>query len=196
MTSAQPVSLTGFTSVLEQLCQEGRTGTFHLATDLNHTAAVTLKAGQIVGVRYRISRNLAALQELLKAKSLTYRFEAKEPLEQASSDLPETQAVLAQLKAALAGQSFTPQPATQPVIASSSVTTTSPVKQLPSSVKVLLESALAEHIGPMASIVAQGVFNKTGDAVEALAALAAKVPDPSRAQRFKQEVEKKLKTLA
>jgi hypothetical protein len=191
MTSAQPVSLTGFTSLLEQLCQEGKTGTFHLATDLNHTAAVTLRAGQIVGVRYRISRNLAALQELLKAKSLTYRFEAKEPLEASSAELPETQAVLTQLKAALAGQSYA-APTTTMVPAAKATTVT---PHLPASVKALLESALAEHIGPMASIVAGGVFNKTGNVVEALDALAAKVPDPVRAQRFKQEVEKKLKTL-
>jgi hypothetical protein len=39
-----------------------------------------------------------ALQELLKAKSLTYRFEAKEPTEPANTELPETPVILAHLK--------------------------------------------------------------------------------------------------
>ena len=99
---AEAVSLGGFADALEQGCREGRTGTFYLVTERNHAATVTLRAGRVVGLRYRIARHLAALGELAKVQALTYRFEANAPTEPDALELPDNGAILAQLRAASA----------------------------------------------------------------------------------------------
>lgn len=199
---AETVSLGGFADALEQGCREGRTGTFYLVTDRNHTATVTLRAGRVVGLRYRIARHLAALAELLKVQALTYRFEANVPTEPGAPELPDDGAILAQLRAASAPElqgAATPAPAPRPVHMPLHTRLLAPEPAAPPSpgglsdgAKRALEAALVEQIGPMAHVFARQVFADAGSAADASRRLAAYIPDPARAVRFSNEVRRRL----
>lgn len=65
-------------SELLALCEDGQNGDFWLFTEKKHTAIISLCEGEIVGLRYRISRGIDALNEIKTIEKAKIRFQASD----------------------------------------------------------------------------------------------------------------------
>lgn len=188
-------SLSDIISELKQLSGARRTGVLRIVTDQNHTAAVGLEGGRIVALRYRIKRGADAIALLKEINTGQYTFDEQEKPGDERALLPPHEEILEQLGGGVqvgaqtdfvqAGpvQADAPPPAAPP---SNSDVPISPTA------KAVLESALAEHIGPMAGIVCRNVFANATTLSAAVAAMASKILDAERAGRFEREVQRRL----
>lgn len=97
-----------YNKVMEELitlCSDRSSGNFNLFTDQKHAAVITLNKGDIVGLRYRISQGLEAvnhIKEIIKAK---VRFVQGNEYDttQINITLPSTEDLLKRLGVSLAG---------------------------------------------------------------------------------------------
>lgn len=170
------LDLPSFRSVirqLEQLCQQGQTGKFHIVTSQNHKAMIVLERGRIRGVSYRIKRGLAALEGLMGVTAGSWRLEQTSNLPEPDLALPATREILRQL------QSLQPEDPQDLLIAPETPAQLSPLAQHE------VSALLTNHIGPIAAILVASVFAETSDPETALQRLASEIPDKLESLRFK-----------
>ena len=187
-------SLASLSNTLRRFCDEGRSGTFHIVTSSNHTAYFGLLSGQIVAVRYRIRKNMRALEHILKISEGSYTFKTDNQVENNAAALPSTAEILALLegaKAAPASSASPPAPASANAPAATPGSDAAP-QQLASSTQALLLNILTHYAGPAANFVARSVFSKTASTSEAIEMLAQKIPNPAKAQAFVEEARSQL----
>lgn len=171
---------------LDSLCQAGRTGVLRITTDNNHTAQFGLEAGRIVSARYRIKRGQEALDLMKRVQAGQYSFEEGKSVNNEEATLPSSEEIFAQL-----GHAAASAPASAPAapsVAAPSAAPTSAAGEFSTAAKIAFEDALAEHIGPMASIVCRKVLAQASDIGEAIEMMKAKIPDPERAEQFERNV--------
>ncbi len=180
------VPLADLAAELNRLCQTQRTGVLRIVTDKNHAASFGLVAGRIVNVRYRIKRNSDALLLLKQVETGQFSFAEGENADDESAALPPTEEILGQFGqyGVPVGTALEPNPAPKPP--SEAAVTLSP------SARAVLEAALAEHIGPIASIVCRSALAKASSLPEAITTMAERIPNPERARQFEQEVRGRL----
>ena len=65
-------------SELLALCEDGQDGDFWLFTEKKHTAIISLHEGEIVGLRYRISRGVDALNKIKSIEKARIRFQVSD----------------------------------------------------------------------------------------------------------------------
>lgn len=167
-------SLSQLVALLQQLCQQGRTGRLITTTDSNRLASVDLDKGRIIAIDYADKTGVEALALLATFKSGSSSFMELATQTRQATALPTNQEIFSQLGSA------SPSP---PPSSASGVSTES---------KVLLEKTLAGYIGPMAKIICNRVWGSANDLDSAIAALASQIPDAKRAQAFLAEIRAKL----
>lgn len=186
----RPIPFADIAAELNRLCQAQRSGVLRIVTDKNHAASFGLVTGRVVNVRYRIKRNRDALPLLQQVEMGQYSFNEEEGVADESAALPPNDEILA----LFAQQSFpvsAPSPAPNVSPPPPGETVAIPVALSPSE-QTVLEAALAEHIGPMASIVCRNTLAKTSSLAEAITVIAGRIPDTDRARQFEQEVRSRL----
>ena len=83
-------------SELLALCEGGEDGDFWLFTEKKHTAIISLNEGEIVGLRYRISRGIDALNKIKSIEKAKIRFQSSDTsaLKADKTKLPSTVEIL------------------------------------------------------------------------------------------------------
>ena len=86
-------------SELYSLCASNRSGDLCLFTEEKHTAVISIDEGNIVGLRYRVTRGMNALTQIASIARATIRF--KENVSSApqtiATKIPSSQKVLQEL---------------------------------------------------------------------------------------------------
>jgi hypothetical protein len=189
---------TPFVQLLDQIagfCALGHTATVMLVSDDNRMAQIHLHEGRIIFVLCRGRRGrdgLTIMRTIQQARMTVDRpsVGANDPIEWSTEvildylygtlkDLPEGAAQPASLLAGVAKR-----PAPTPVRASVPVLTTEH--------RATFERTLAIYIGPMASIVCADYFDSISDLRTLALKLAAEIPAPEQATKFKADIAKAL----
>ncbi len=78
------------------LCTAGRTGDFCLFTEEKHAAVISINEGNIVGLRYRVTRGMNALTQIASIARATVRFKENvcSAPQTVATAIPSTQKVL------------------------------------------------------------------------------------------------------
>lgn len=86
-------------NVLIALCESGKNGDFWLYTEDKYTAIISLQDGDIVRLRYRVSRGLDALKKIQAINKAKFKFQTTEKSEHSGSELklPSTVEILKML---------------------------------------------------------------------------------------------------
>ncbi|TKB26173.1 DUF4388 domain-containing protein [Desulfopila sp. IMCC35006] len=165
-------------SALTKLCEKRVTGNLFVATKANRSAQLILDKGKIVFVYFFNKRGEEALELMSTIRAGRYRFQ--EGNVSRRMPLPATEAILKSLSG---GQKL----GATDVSASSS---TAP--GLSQEQKNTLEACLAGYIGPMAGLICEDHLGEATDLQAAIDALAAEIPSPAQAQKFRAMVMDKL----
>lgn len=166
-------SFQAFVDLLRQLCEEKRSGTLFAATDANRMARIDLSAGQINAINFMHKKGSAALSLLPLIQVGRARFSDgvhSDPPGPAS-DLPATEDILSHLLKAQA-------PPTSERRAQS------PSFTLDSQMREVLETLMADYIGPVASVICEEHFESADSMQALLSALASEIGDSEQATRF------------
>lgn len=165
-------------SAIKKLCAEKVTGTLFVATKANRSAQLILDKGEIVFVYFFNKRGVEAVELMSTIRAGRYRFQ--EGTVARRMDLPPTTAIINSLSS---GQKV------PTVEVSEKISTESGLSQ---EQKNALEACLAGYIGPMAGIICEDHLGVVADLQEAVDALAAEIPSPEQAQKFRAMVLEKL----
>ena len=160
------------------LCDQKASGTVFIATRDNHIAQMMLDRGEIVFIFFAGKRGQEALNLVTEIREGRYRFQEGGVVSR-GMPLPPTQDILLALSSG-PGQ-----------VPSSTHEAHAPEgKGLSAAQKTLLESCLADCIGPMAAIICEDHFASASSFQAAVDALAAEIPSPGQARKFREMVAK------
>lgn len=164
------------------LCKKKATGTLFVATRDNRSAQIMLDKGEIVFIFFSSKRGQEALDLMSKIRDGRYRFQ-EGGVGSRRMQLPPTQAILQALGNG-SGQVSAParEQAGKALVGNG----------LSAEQKNVLETCLADCIGPMAAIVCEDHFNSVGDLQAAIEALAAEIPSPGQVKKFREMVAERL----
>lgn len=166
------------TREIGRLSERKASGTVFIATRDNHVAQIMLDRGEIVFIFFAGKRGQEALNLLTRIREGRYRFQEGGVVSR-GMPLPPTQDILLALDG---GPEHVPahgQDARAPE-----------GKGLSAAQKTLLESCLADCIGPMAAIVCEDHFNSASSFQATVNALAAEIPSPGQARKFREMIAK------
>lgn len=90
------------------LCTHGKTGDLCLFTEEKHTAVISIKEGDIVGLRYRISRGMDALSQIKLIERAKFRFDKNDfnTNQKDTTAIPPTEEILQALEIELDSVAF------------------------------------------------------------------------------------------
>lgn len=167
---------------LKEFCTQQASGILFIATKANRSAQIVLENGKIVFVYFYNKRGVEALKLMLTIKAGRYKFQ-KNATSPRRSSLPSTDEILRFLKRET-DDKIPPEPteAKEPV-----------QNTLSDNQKRILESVLAEYIGPMASIICEDHLDSVPDIAAAIDALASEIPSQDQAQKFRAQISLSLK---
>lgn len=165
-------------SEIKKLCAEKVTGTLFVATKANRSAQLMLDKGEIVFVYFFNKRGVDALELMTTIQAGRYRFQ--EGAVSRRMSLPPNEAIFNSL---ISGQKVAPVEVNEKISNGSG---------LSQEQKTALEACLAGYIGPMAGIICEDHLGVVADLQEAVDALAAEIPSPEQAQKFRAMVLEKL----
>ena len=176
LRSKENVSSELLAKVFKQLCEENQTGILQVITKKVEVISFSIQGGKIVSIKYKTRQNKEALQKVGAIEEGKYTFFERQKVEEVNVDIepPNNDEVLQYLLGKTVPNSSTPIEAGD--------------NQLSNGEKAILETALTEQIGPIASIVCKEVFTKTENLDTTISILASKIPDVNAAQKFKVEV--------
>ncbi len=161
-----------------RLSDQKTSGTVFIATRDNHIAQIMLDRGDIVFIFFAGKRGQDALNLLTKIHEGRFRFQEGGVVSR-GMPLPPAREILLALSSGpgLAPSSAEAAPAPEG-------------KGLSAAQKTLLESCLADCIGPMAAIICEDHFSSAGSFQAAVDALATEIPSPGQARKFREMVAK------
>jgi hypothetical protein len=165
------------------LCKKKATGTLFVTTRDNRSAQMMLDKGEIVYIFFSSKRGQEALELMSTIRDGRYRFQEGTAIAR-RMQLPPTQAILQTLRngSGLIEASVRDQAETKASVGSG----------LSAEQKSVLESCLAECIGPMAAIICEDHFNSVGDLAAAIEALSGEIPSPGQVKKFRDMVKERL----
>ncbi len=169
-------------SELKRLCAKRVTGTLFIATKANRSAQIILDHGEIVFLYFFNKQGEEALELMSTIRAGRYRFQDG-PVSRRGS-LPSTTVILEFLAS---GQMVTSQASENQVSEDRTSGSGLSDKQ-----KSVLESCLAGFIGPMAGIICDDHLGVATDVQSAIEALAAEIPSPAQAVKFRAMAQEKL----
>jgi hypothetical protein len=156
---------------LRKLCIQAVTGTLFVATKANRSAQLMLDKGEIVFIYFFNKRGKEALELMSTIRAGRFRFQ--EGAVSRRTPLPPTDAIL---QALIDGHKISDQDIEKPI---------STGLGLSQEQKTVLESCLAEFIGPMAAIICEDHLDVAANLQAAVDALAAEIPSSDQAKKFK-----------
>ena len=166
-------SLRELSSRLRQLHDEKRTGWAMVLSAGGGSAQVHLVKGKIVSIAFRGKKGISSLHELGRVGISEFAF-ADGPPAPDDTSLPATDVILAEI------DSFV-------------TTVSSPATQVTQSSRAILEEALSDYIGAMATVVCQSHITDGQDLESAIRVLTGKIVHTGQAGEFAEKVRKKLK---
>ena len=161
-----------------RLSDQKMSGTVFIATRDNHIAQMMLDRGEIVFIFFAGKRGQEALGLLTRIREGRYRFQEGGVVSR-GMPLPPTQDIL---RALSGGPDQVPSHAEEAHAPAGS--------GLSAAQKTLLENCLADCIGPMAAIICEDHFDSASSFQAAVDALAAEIPSPGQARKFREMVAK------
>ena len=161
---------------MEELCTEKATGILFIATKANRSAQIVIENGSIVFVYFYNKQGQEALKLMQTIQAGRYRFQ-KNATSPRRNKLPPTKDILNFLY----GKRKSESPKEAPIH-----------NQLTNQQKQILETVLAEYIGPMATIICEDHLDTVPDLTSAIEALSSEIPSPEQAQKFRTQIEAKL----
>ena len=170
------VPFTEILSDLRRLSETGATGAMFIATSDNRSAQLALDKGRIVYLYHAGRVGLRALEDMARIQAGRYRFQPGNS-SLPRLDLPDTASILA----ALAGG---------PMLGASAGSKADPLTPTQKSV---LESCLAEFVGPIAGILCDDHLPSAVDLDSAIKALERELPSEVQVQQFRNMVRSKLR---
>ena len=179
MTGEPLLAYAELVAELRRRCAARHSGTLFIATASNHSGCFGLRDGNIVAIRFRLSKGVDALSEISKIERARCTF-TNQVIEDAGP-LPPTGDVLRLLTGNDADAAAARLPLTDEQF---------------SRAQTLLVPALAEFLGPMATIVVREQLAEARrhghDVQRTIDAIAKEIQDPAKAASFKREVLQKL----
>lgn len=178
---------------LKAVCDARKTGTMYITTDNKKSAQVMVNEGEIVYLYFYNKRGLEALQ--LMGQMATGRSKFQEGLPtNLKAELPATHDILQQLMHPQADQGVEEASATAAAPAEEKVNAPAspPTAGITAAQKQVLEDALTDYIGPMAAFVCEDHLGAAQDVKSAVNSLAAEIPEPGKAAKFKEQMMKNL----
>lgn len=160
-----------------KLCKQKSTGTLFIATKANHSAQIVLDKGEIVFIFFSSKRGEEALALMSTIRDGRFRFQEGGVVPRRMA-LPSTEAILEMLGRGAAGTSPSPERATGSKAANG----------LSQEQKDILQSCLAECIGPMAAIICEDHLDAAKPFAEIVDALAEEIPSAGQAKKFRELV--------
>jgi len=167
-----------FTELVDKIgefCAQKATGVLFIATKANRSAQIVIEKGSIVFVYFYNKQGQEALDLMLTIQAGRYRFQ-ENATSPRRNKLPPTEDILK----FLSGKGTATVPPKQATA------------QLTNQQKEILETILAEYIGPMAAIICEDHLDIAPDISSAIDALAEEIPSPEQAQKFRIQSEAKL----
>lgn len=166
-----------------RLCKQRSTGTLFIATKANRSAQLVLDKGEIVFIFFSSKRGEEALALMSEIHDGRFRFQEGGVIPRRMA-LPSTEAILKTLKGGAAGAPSSAE--------NSSSSKTRDVAGLTGEQQDALQSCLAECIGPMAAIICEDHLSSARPFAEIVDALAAEIPSPGQAKKFRELVSARL----
>lgn len=173
---------------LRRACVDKRTGTMMIATQENQLARILFEDGEIVSIACGLKRGRDAIPLLQEIKQARVKF-SRGKIGSHSGALPPT----AEIMRMLSGETAAPAAATTTAPATAGLT----ADQVPKALKVI-ETELIEFLGPLANIVWAEHLERIGTPVGVrklhglVDGLAKEIGDPTKIQRFKEQVWQKI----
>ncbi|MFT5727705.1 MAG: hypothetical protein ACI8PB_001843 [Desulforhopalus sp.] len=174
--SQEYIPFTDLIAKIEELCTEKATGIFFIATKANRSAQIVIENGAIVFVYFYNKQGQEALELMLSIQAGRYRFQ-KYATSPRRNKLPPTKDILNFLYGKRKTKSLKEAKAHT---------------QLTDKQKQILETVLADYIGPMAAIICEDHLDSVPDLASAIEALASEMPSPEQGQKFRIQIEAKL----
>jgi hypothetical protein len=168
---------------ISRLCKQKSTGTLFVATKANKSAQLVLDKGEIVFIFFSSKRGEEALALMSTIRAGRYRFQEGGVIPR-RMPLPPTQTILERLGREAEQPS---SPEQRPAAAAPSAGGGLSREQ-----KDVLEACLAECIGPMAAIICEDHLHSGANFEAVVEALAAEIPSPGQAAKFRELVTAKL----
>ena len=168
------------------LCDDGRTGSLFIISEINCFARLVIAAGNIIYLEYRLKKGAEAISPFLEIKHGTLDFKDGKVISHKASPLPSTPDLLAQLGGRTAGVA-----STQPAPAAADKTFG------PEAFKII-EDELVDVLGPMAALVWEEHLERAGGAAadidlkRLISSLATEIDDPEKAAQFRAHVQSML----
>ena len=181
MDDKQHRPLVDLVAQLRNLCQARRTGIVFIRPGDGNVVNIGLSQGEITSLSFRRKLGNEALPLLAEIASGQLDFVEDVPTS-TKTPLPPTQKILERLSQLAPPDSSATGGAQEPRASG-----------LDASSRAVLEEALAEYIGPMASVVCNNTLVDGQDLQTAIRALAEKIPDRDKAHGFIEALNLKLK---
>ena len=164
---------------LEQLCQQGDSGTLFLGTKSCQSAQLAVRHGKISLSSYQGKRGLDALQLLSSLKECRFRFQ-QGIVAPVVDDLPDVSTILKILRVGRAVEP--PSKKGRPVDAA-----------MPERERIrILEECLAEYVGPVAGCIIEEHYNPGKELPTVIKLLAAEISTIQEAREFTAKVSSRL----
>lgn len=180
--SGEALPFASLMQALRALTEQSATGTLMIATDDNHSARFVLDRGGIVAVAFGRLRGMEAVAAMRGIRAGRHRFARGVQVGASESQsLPPTP----ELVATLLGDGGPAQPSAEPG---------DTLATAPDRIRAVVVEEVAELLGPIATLICDEHFASRGvptgrRALEGLLeALAAELPDPTRARALRERV--------
>lgn len=165
---------------IRQLCRKDATGSLFISTDCNRSAHMIIAEGEIVFIYYFNLHGIEALDAMGEIANARHNFQEGMITNQ-RSPLPPTAEILntlAEIKtqSATLNDSFVP----------------APVFECSDEQRSVIETRLAEYIGPVAPFICDDILKSVLDLDTALSKLAEEIPSEEEARQFLKEVQAQL----
>lgn len=171
---SHPVPFSRLVANLQQLCQAQRTGMVLIWASSTSMGRIYLLKGKIVSVSFQGEKGAKALPRLatLNAGRFDFVNGAGSP---ANETLPPTEEILAQLAKQTLQDDSSDSEAASAVVTGTALT---------AKAKTVLKETLAEHIGPMATVLFESGLVDRQDLDTAIETLAGKIRNPDHRHEF------------
>lgn len=181
MASADGVlSYQGLIREVRRLCSRRMSGCIFITTSENHAVRFELHDGTITAVSFRQQLGLDAIPAIKRITGGQLRYSEDRLPHPPQNGLPATPELLAMLNGSPA------EPDDEPPVASA------PVRESLARSRPIIESELAEFLGPMAQVVCGDHIALATGMNELIESLAKELADAGKAARFKERVRARL----
>jgi hypothetical protein len=166
---------------VRRLCAQRSSGCIFITTSDNHAIRFELRSGKIIALSFRQHTGAKAVESIQRITGGQLRYSAEVVERAPQADLPPTPELLAALGAS--GMMAT---------SDSNGAGSAPPRADFDRSRTVIESELAEYLGPMATLVCQEHMALATDVNDLVESLARELRDAAKAASFREQVRKRL----